>query len=378
MRKLSYILTTVVANLALLGLPTSANAARCVTIHNCPGTSKPSLNQFTNNPQFGDERRFYSGKPESNQVGGYQDTVLVKDGQVVQLRLFVHNSANGDPTKLSKNVAKNVTASVQLPNGKVTSGAFTSTAVLDGSNTSSISDTMTFKGDRPFTLTFVSGSAEWHPNIGSQRMLGDMDGRSDRLSFSLGNIRAGFSFEGVVVMKVKVGMPAAASAPTKSKPDHATSNQSGRSNESHSTNTSERSSGQSKPAPQPTKSHSAPSSTHKSTQPAGSGSGSSNNQAPQAASVAPAVQASVPSITVVQTQTQSQEQAAPQAVAAQPPVAQPSTATQAPAGEKGQLPATGATATGLLGSGALGYALVAYRRSRRGLRQALSGVSSER
>lgn len=171
----------------------------------CEGADHVVFNSFTNNPVVGDERPFLAG---SMNGGNVQDRVLVKNGDVVTLRIYVHN--NADPNKIGAEAAKakNVRVSVLVPNDTKADHNLTAYIKAANANPGTVTDTMSIAGDKAMSLEYVKGSAKFdHKADGVNRRVDAVDDSIvTQNGASLGDINGCFQYSGYVTVQVKVTM----------------------------------------------------------------------------------------------------------------------------------------------------------------------------
>jgi hypothetical protein len=323
---------------ALLSVPLSSFAQtsdpsyHCKSSSTCIGADHVVFNRYSNYPLAGNERHFYDAKDDANTArGGFYDVLPVKDGETVAFRIYVHN--NADPAhnkKLTSNaaVAKNVKVLASLPTGEVTNYQSKALITADNAAPRTVNDTVMLKSTQPFTVEYLGDSAQFYGVNQPARKLSDEIAGTGVM---LGNIRPGGQNIGYVVYKVRIHTvkPAASAPAATAKPT---------------------------PTQQPVAAQPAPVvAAHPVTSQTGS-----STAATQAKPTTPAVAQNTVTNQVV---TQSQPLAQPTMVAA---AAQPA-----------PLPATGpvSAGAGALGATAIGYAMLAYRRSRLRLAEAMGGRS---
>jgi hypothetical protein len=113
------------------------------------------FNSITDDAAYGDERAFFDGTPDGSHTRA-QDVIEVHDQETIVLRVFYLNDA---ASNLNLN-AVGVRVRILLPSGpkKRTAAA----AMIEASNGRPrvVSDTVTFVGQRYFTVEYVPGSAQ--------------------------------------------------------------------------------------------------------------------------------------------------------------------------------------------------------------------------
>lgn len=86
--------------------PANRATFTCSTPTTCVGADYVAFNSFTNAPNYGDERAFFDGKDATDVNGKFTDVMNVKNGQEVQLRVYVHNNADPKRTAAGQAIAK--------------------------------------------------------------------------------------------------------------------------------------------------------------------------------------------------------------------------------------------------------------------------------
>jgi hypothetical protein len=172
----------------------------------CEGADHVVFNSFTNNPVVGDERPFLAGSMNGANV---TDTVNVKDGDIVNIRAYVHN--NADPNKIgaSAAVAKNVRIHVQLPTDSKANQTIVAFISADNANPGTINDTMQLAASGNMTVSYVPGSAKFQHSVdGTTQRLDTVDDTIvSKDGASLGAIKGCFEYSGYVTLQVKVSIP---------------------------------------------------------------------------------------------------------------------------------------------------------------------------
>ena len=154
---LAAIFTLIMAPMSALAgyAPASRPTFTCITPTNCPGASYVTFNSFTNAPNYGDERAFFDAKDASiTTSGGYQDSLTVRDGQRLVMRVYVHNNAN--PAAIGEAAATAINPRLQVLFGeaKITSRQVFAQITADNSNPATVSDSVDLSGPRPFRIAF--------------------------------------------------------------------------------------------------------------------------------------------------------------------------------------------------------------------------------
>jgi hypothetical protein len=177
----------------------------CTTPTNCTGSDYVTFNSFTNNPVVGDERPFFAGSANGANV---QDRIKVKDDQVIVLRAYVHN--NADPNRIGQAaaLARNVKIRVLVPSAEQKEQNLVAFVSAANANPGTINDTMSLFADRPFTVEYIPGSANFMHKANGVNLINEAvnDVIVSGSGASLGDIHGCFEFSGYVTMKVKVDM----------------------------------------------------------------------------------------------------------------------------------------------------------------------------
>jgi hypothetical protein len=217
------IVLSLVAAVTLIGLPLTVNAGyspanrqtyQCITPTNCPGADHVVFNSFTNAPNYGDERAFFDGKDaKDTSANGYLDRITVRDGQLLTLRVYIHNNANPNAIGVAAATARNTRMNVLLPSNTKTSSFAATTISADNASPVTISDTVDFNGARPFKVTFDKShpvQVTYRPNgtgnfvtnnLPSAQFVGDNIVRAN-----FGDWKGCFEYAALVTMTVKVQM----------------------------------------------------------------------------------------------------------------------------------------------------------------------------
>jgi uncharacterized repeat protein (TIGR01451 family) len=174
-----------------------------------------TFNSITNNPNYGDERTFFDVKPDTNNnQGGFVDKINVQDGQVLYLRVYVHNNAAdnlNDPNFTGPGVAHNTKVRVYLPTA--TAKDLRANAYISASNAApqEVYDTVDFTSTGFFGLEYVPGSAIAYNNaVPAGMQLSDSivtSGAPIGYNQPDGNVPGCFQYVNLVTLKVKVKMP---------------------------------------------------------------------------------------------------------------------------------------------------------------------------
>lgn len=189
--------------------PANRATFTCSTPTACVGADYVTFNSFTNAPNYGDERAFFDGKDVTDVNGKFTDVMNVKNGQEIHLRVYVHNNADPKRTEAGAAIAKNTTVLVQLPGTKVkkTESFAVANISADNANPGLVNDTLTFRGEKPFTLSYVPGSAKVERRLDGQNWT--TQSISDSIvttGANLGDWKGCFEYSGFVTLTVKVAM----------------------------------------------------------------------------------------------------------------------------------------------------------------------------
>jgi len=201
--------TVATVPMSVLAAPGPANRPtfQCITPDNCVGPNYVAFNSFTNAPNYGDERAFFDGKLATDVQGKFHDVMNVQNGQELHLRIYVHNNADPKKTAAGQAIAKNTTVKVQLPQSKKTETFAVANIFADNANPGLVNDTLTFRGEKPFTLSYVPGSAKVERRLDGKNWT--TTAVSDSIvttGANLGDWKGCFEYSGFVTLRVKVTM----------------------------------------------------------------------------------------------------------------------------------------------------------------------------
>lgn len=194
--------------------PANRPTFQCVTPTNCPGADYVTFNSFTNAPNYGDERAFLDAKSSTiTGPGGYQDSLNVQDGQKYVVRAYIHNNANRAKIGDAASTAKNVKLQVLLPTSKKTSHMIGANISASNSNPGNVSDTVSFSGQKPFTIEFDKSApvqVTYRPNGQGEYVTRTLPGAAfandQTLNAALGDVKGCFEYASLVTMTVVVKM----------------------------------------------------------------------------------------------------------------------------------------------------------------------------
>ena len=154
--------------------------------------------------KIGDEKNFVGAKNTADNSAVWKaDTINVKDGDVIKVRLYVHNNS---PKGMEK-IAENVTANFSLPTtvGK----SQTIVGYLNSSNATPNRywDEVVFNSNDDFYLEYVDGSAEYtNAKMGTVKLSNNVITSGVTLGYDSlnGKIPGCYEYDGVVTIEVKV------------------------------------------------------------------------------------------------------------------------------------------------------------------------------
>ena len=186
--------------------PADRQTYTCATPTSCLGANHVVFDSFTNNPVVGDERPFLAGS-----VGGanVQDTVNVKDGDIVTLRAYIHNNADPNLIGIPAATAHNVKIHVALPTVTQQNQGVVAFISASNANPGTINDTMQLTGARAFSVQYVPGSAVFQHKPDGKTLVNQSisDNIVGANGTYLGDVHGCFDFSGYVTIKVTVHMP---------------------------------------------------------------------------------------------------------------------------------------------------------------------------
>ncbi|MDL2363162.1 MAG: hypothetical protein QFB86_02135 [Patescibacteria group bacterium] len=196
--------------------PSTRATFTCNTPTDCPGANYVTFNSFTNAPNYGDERAFFDVKDAANTAsGGYADSMTVKDGQKITMRVYVHNNANPNAIGEANATAKNTKVQVQLPTSKKTSNTTAADISADNAIPGEISDTADLNGAQPFTVVFdktAPVTVTYRPNGTGEFVTRTLPGAAfasdSTLNASLGDMKGCFNYASIITVTAIVHMDA--------------------------------------------------------------------------------------------------------------------------------------------------------------------------
>ncbi|MDZ7744689.1 MAG: PKD domain-containing protein [Candidatus Saccharibacteria bacterium] len=174
-----------------------------------PGFDHVQFNSFTDVPNIGDERDFFTGKVNDAPDGFYDPMNGVRGGDELLVRVYVHNNADKKHNESGQGVAKNTRVRVELPEGlseNQTARAFVS---ADNAQPEVIEDTLSLTGEYPVELDYVEGSANVKSNFQDRALSDDIVDSGvligdDNVN---GDMKGCFEYVALVTFKVKVVSP---------------------------------------------------------------------------------------------------------------------------------------------------------------------------
>jgi hypothetical protein len=183
---------------------------RCQSANSCLGPAHVVFNRYSNYPIYGNERYFYDAKDDANAGrGGFSNSLYVQDGEVVAMRIFVHNDADAINHNISTSDAtgRNVQVSATLPVAPVTSYDSRAGITAANANPGAVSDTLNLRSSYPFTAEYIDGSMAYGTVAMGQQPLNVFPTNSGNqvvLRTNLGDIPPTGSNSGFVIFKVRI------------------------------------------------------------------------------------------------------------------------------------------------------------------------------
>lgn len=173
------------------------------------GFDHVTFNSFTNVPNIGDERNFFTGKISGADGGFYDPMNNVKAGDELLVRVYVHNNADNSKNADGSGVARNTRVRVALPtslNQNQTASAFIS---ADNAQPAVIEDTLSLTGATPIGLQYVPGSAAIKTDYQNVPLSDEIVTTGVKIGDSdlSGNFKGCFEYVARVTFKVKVTAP---------------------------------------------------------------------------------------------------------------------------------------------------------------------------
>lgn len=170
-----------------------------------------TFNSISDSP-IGDEKNFVGARISTaadGTVWNANTVENVKDGEIYNVRLYVHNNS---PKGLER-IAEDVKATFSLPTNVATEQ--TIVGYLDSSNATPNRywDEVTFKSSDNFYLEFISGSAQYkNEKIGTVKLADEIITSGVALGYDKldGKIPGCYEYDGVVTIQVKIHTSVAA------------------------------------------------------------------------------------------------------------------------------------------------------------------------
>ncbi|MBI2007992.1 hypothetical protein HYS85_02025 [Candidatus Saccharibacteria bacterium] len=155
-----------------LGIVTSAAVAAVAYAAVTFGPSRPTFtwanpatyitfNSITDNPVWGDERFLVKARDVNAGTNTYSTKMSVADNQELLVAVYFHNNAAANLNL----VAKNTKVRVDLPSGTASNQELKAFISADNATPQSVFSTMDLTNANPFTLQYVSGSAQLKTNF---------------------------------------------------------------------------------------------------------------------------------------------------------------------------------------------------------------------
>lgn len=152
---------------------------------NTPWRDQASFNNLVGTPSYGDERAFMDARLSSNtQAGAYTDDLAVSDGDVVTLRIYVHNTADPAVNQSAgeRGTAVNTRVRVVASRTPLADQQLLAYIRSDNADPEWVADRTVLRSATPFTVQLVPGSGKIFTN-----QLGDPLQLDDSV-FATGNV----------------------------------------------------------------------------------------------------------------------------------------------------------------------------------------------
>lgn len=170
-----------------------------------------TFNSITDNPTFGDERRFVRIREAGSSM--FETTVEIEAGKTYEIWVYVHNNASAELNETGEGLAQNVTLSIDMPARLESGQTGVVTATLSSSNATPTSVWASAyyenRSDRTLYLRYVHDSAViTNSGSASGSILDAASLFSDNGAFlayssiSWGNIPGGDDYAGYVILQV--------------------------------------------------------------------------------------------------------------------------------------------------------------------------------
>ncbi len=169
------------------------------------GADHVVFNSFVNNPVWGDERDFVRGAVEQRD-DKYADPVNnVKEGDLLNVVLFVHNNADASKNADGSGVALNTTVKADIPAVAATAQQIKGYVMADNAVPATIFDTVDVNGANAFSLQYVPGSVKISGNNINQSLPNADITKGFKIGDALdGKLPGCFDFIQYVTFQVKI------------------------------------------------------------------------------------------------------------------------------------------------------------------------------
>lgn len=161
-----------------------------------------TFNSITDSPVWGDERYVVKARDVNAGTNTYSNNVAVTDNQELLVTTHFHNNAASSLNL----VAKNTKVKVALPQTEATNQSLTSYISADNANPTQVWATMDMTSTYPFTLEYISGSAQLKTNYITTALSDNVvkDGVLVGTYHPNGEVKGCSEFSGYVSFRVKV------------------------------------------------------------------------------------------------------------------------------------------------------------------------------
>ena len=188
---------------------------RPTKVYNGPGTegfNHVTFNSFTNVPNIGDERNYFTGKIAGAPGGFYDPMNGVRSGDEILMRVYVHNNADTKYNTAAegyKGIARNTRVRVQLPDGTAQNQTASAFVSADNAQPQMIEDTLSLTGETPVALEYVPGSATIKSNQQDRALSDELVTNGVKIGDDNinGDMNGCFEYIALVTFKVKVKGP---------------------------------------------------------------------------------------------------------------------------------------------------------------------------
>lgn len=160
-----------------------------------------TFNSITNG-KIGDERNFVGAKTNINASTWNADTISVKDGDVVTIRLYVHNNS----PKAMAGIATGVSASFSLPTTVSTSHTVVGYLNAANATPNRYWDEVKLTSSENFYIEYVNGSAQYRNTQGTFNIPDSVITSGATLGYTTmdGRIPGCYDYDGELTIQVKV------------------------------------------------------------------------------------------------------------------------------------------------------------------------------